>query len=57
MTGCKGGGKRCNASRFTSFLFILPYLAVFGMFLLFPILYGVVISLQDFELLFRECIK
>ncbi|WP_254075667.1 carbohydrate ABC transporter permease [Paenibacillus tritici] len=38
-------------SRFTSFLFILPYLAAFGMFLLFPILYGVVISLQDFELL------
>ncbi|WNS46244.1 sugar ABC transporter permease [Paenibacillus sp. MMS20-IR301] len=38
-------------SRFTSFLFILPYLAAFGMFLLFPILYGFVISLQDFELL------
>ncbi|MEK3686248.1 carbohydrate ABC transporter permease [Paenibacillus sp. FSL R10-2736] len=38
-------------SRFTSFLFILPYLAAFGLFLLFPILYGVVISLQDFELL------
>lgn len=38
-------------SRFTSILFILPYLAAFGLFLLFPILYGVVISLQDFELL------
>lgn len=38
-------------SRFTSFLFILPYLAAFGLFLLFPILYGFVISLQDFELL------
>jgi len=38
-------------SRLTSFLFILPYLAAFGLFLLFPIIYGVVISLQDFELL------
>ncbi|KGE16413.1 carbohydrate ABC transporter permease [Paenibacillus wynnii] len=38
-------------SRLTSFLFILPYLAAFCMFLLFPIIYGVVISLQDFELL------
>lgn len=41
-------------SRFTSFLFILPYLAAFGLFLLFPILYGFVISLQDFELLSSE---
>ncbi|MEK5466592.1 sugar ABC transporter permease [Paenibacillus sp. FSL P2-0136] len=38
-------------SRLTSFLFVLPYLAAFGLFLLFPILYGFVISLQDFELL------
>ncbi|MEK4517161.1 sugar ABC transporter permease [Paenibacillus sp. FSL H8-0122] len=41
-------------SRLTSFLFILPYLAAFGLFLLFPILYGLVISLQDFELLSAE---
>lgn len=41
-------------SRLTSFLFILPYLAAFCMFLLFPIIYGVVISLQDFELLSKE---
>ncbi|QGG57454.1 carbohydrate ABC transporter permease [Paenibacillus sp. B01] len=41
-------------SRLTSFLFVLPYLACFGLFLLFPILYGVVISLQDFELLSSE---
>lgn len=40
-----------RTSRLTSFLFILPYLAAFGLFLLFPILYGLVISLQDFELL------
>lgn len=46
--------KNSRASRFTSFLFILPYLAAFSMFLLFPILYGVVISLQDFELLSKE---
>lgn len=38
-------------SRLTSFLFVLPYLAAFALFLLFPILYGFVISLQDFELL------
>ncbi|WP_342549067.1 sugar ABC transporter permease [Paenibacillus sp. FSL P2-0089] len=38
-------------SRLTSFLFVLPYLAAFGLFLLFPILYGFIISLQDFELL------
>lgn len=46
--------KNTLASRFTSFLFILPYLAAFSMFLLFPILYGFVISLQDFELLSSE---
>lgn len=38
-------------SRFTSFLFVLPYLAAFSMFLLFPILYGLYISLHNFELL------
>ncbi|MEK3834782.1 carbohydrate ABC transporter permease [Paenibacillus sp. FSL R7-0128] len=38
-------------SRLTSFLFVLPYLAAFALFLLFPILYGFIISLQDFELL------
>lgn len=41
-------------SRMTSFLFVLPYLAAFALFLLFPILYGFVISLQDFELLSAE---
>ncbi|ASS66505.1 carbohydrate ABC transporter permease [Paenibacillus sp. D51F] len=46
--------KSAWTSRLTSFLFILPYLAAFGLFLLFPILYGVVISLQDFELLSAE---
>ncbi|WP_379133969.1 carbohydrate ABC transporter permease [Paenibacillus sp. sgz500958] len=46
--------KNTWTSRLTSFLFILPYLAAFGLFLLFPILYGVVISLQDFELLSTE---
>ncbi|KAA9003975.1 sugar ABC transporter permease [Paenibacillus spiritus] len=38
-------------SRLTSFLFIVPYLLAFGLFLLVPIIYGFVISLQDFELL------
>ena len=46
--------KTTRTSRLTSFLFILPYLAAFCMFLLFPIIYGVVISLQDFELLSKE---
>ncbi|HZG77299.1 MAG TPA: sugar ABC transporter permease, partial [Paenibacillus sp.] len=38
-------------SRFTSFLFVLPYLACFLLFLLIPILYGIYISLHEFELL------
>ena len=38
-------------SRFTSLLFVLPFLACFLMFMLFPILYGIYISLHDFELL------
>ena len=46
--------KTTRTSRLTSFLFILPYLAAFCMFLLFPIMYGIVISLQDFELLSTE---
>lgn len=41
-------------SRFTSFLFVTPYLAAFSMFLLFPILYGIFISLHNFELLSTE---
>ncbi|NIK77169.1 multiple sugar transport system permease protein [Paenibacillus castaneae] len=41
-------------SRFTSFLFVLPYLAAFCIFLLFPILYGAYISLHNFELLSTE---
>ncbi|WP_424766445.1 carbohydrate ABC transporter permease [Paenibacillus sp. sgz302251] len=43
--------KSTLASRFTSFLFVLPYLAAFSIFLLFPILYGIYISLHNFELL------
>ncbi|MBD2868047.1 carbohydrate ABC transporter permease [Paenibacillus arenilitoris] len=46
--------KSTAVSRFTSFLFILPYLAAFCVFLLFPILYGVFISLHNFELLSTE---
>jgi len=38
-------------SRLTSSLFVLPYLLCFCTFLLFPILYGVYISLHNFELL------
>ncbi|MFD2611732.1 carbohydrate ABC transporter permease [Paenibacillus gansuensis] len=38
-------------SRFTSSLFVLPYLTSFCVFLLFPILYGVYISFHNFEML------
>lgn len=38
-------------SRFTSSLFVLPYLLCFVSFLLIPIVYGFYISLHDFELL------
>ncbi|ANE48201.1 ABC transporter permease [Paenibacillus swuensis] len=38
-------------SKLTSSLFVLPYFICFCAFLLFPILYGVYISLHNFELL------
>ncbi|QNK56825.1 carbohydrate ABC transporter permease [Paenibacillus sp. PAMC21692] len=41
-------------SRLTSALFGLPYTLCFAMFLLFPIGYGIYISLHDFELLSEE---
>lgn len=41
-------------SKFTSFLFVLPYLAVFILFLLVPLLYGVYISFFDWDLLGAE---
>ncbi len=41
-------------SRFTSSLFVLPYLACFLLFLLIPIGYGIYISLHEFELLSKE---
>ena len=43
--------KSSVGSRFTSFLFVIPYLIAFSVFLLFPILYGVYLSLHNFELL------
>ncbi|GAA0137806.1 sugar ABC transporter permease [Paenibacillus sp. YSY-4.3] len=41
-------------SKLTSSLFVLPYFICFAAFLLFPILYGVYISLHNFELLSPE---
>jgi multiple sugar transport system permease protein len=41
-------------SKLTSSLFVFPYLVSFTVFLLFPILYGIYISLHDFELLSVE---
>ena len=45
---------RAWQSKLTSSLFVLPYLACFATFLLFPICYGVYISLHNFELLSTE---
>lgn len=41
-------------SKFTSFLFVLPYLTLFGLFLLFPLIYGIYISFRDYNLLAKE---
>lgn len=41
-------------SRFSSFMFALPYTLCFAAFMLFPIGYGIYISLHDFELLSQE---
>lgn len=41
-------------SRLTSSLFVMPYLLCFVAFLLFPIGYGIYISLHEFELLSKE---
>ncbi len=47
----KSGKKRNGKSAFTSSLFVLPYLILFSLFLFFPILYGVWISLHEWDLL------
>lgn len=41
-------------SRFSSFMFAMPYTLCFAAFMLFPIGYGIYISLHDFELLSEE---
>lgn len=46
--------KNTAVSRFTSFLFVVPYLLAFSVFLLFPILYGIYLSVHNFELLSPE---
>ncbi|WP_084278904.1 carbohydrate ABC transporter permease [Anoxybacteroides tepidamans] len=38
-------------SQFTSSLFVLPYLICFVAFLAYPLVYGIVMSFQDYELL------
>ncbi|WP_274654772.1 carbohydrate ABC transporter permease [Paenibacillus humicola] len=38
-------------SKLTSSLFVLPYLACFAVFLLYPIVYGIVLSLQKYDML------
>ncbi|WP_163538454.1 sugar ABC transporter permease [Gracilibacillus sp. YIM 98692] len=41
-------------SKFTSFLFVVPYLFLFISFLFFPLLYGIYISFHDYNLLSQE---
>lgn len=43
--------KRERRSKFTSFLFVLPYLLLFLAFLFIPLVYGIYISLHDYNLL------
>lgn len=46
--------KRDKLSKFTSFLFVVPYLLLFLGFLFFPLIYGIYISLHDYNLLSSE---
>ncbi|OQP00327.1 sugar ABC transporter permease [Geobacillus sp. 44B] len=41
-------------SKLTSSLFILPYLICFVAFLVYPLVYGIIMSFQDYELLSSE---
>ncbi len=41
-------------SKATSFLFVLPYLLLFGSFLFFPLIYGIYISFHDYNLLSKD---
>lgn len=43
--------KRERRSKFTSFLFVLPYLLLFLAFLFIPLVYGIYISVHDYNLL------
>ncbi|WP_153463026.1 carbohydrate ABC transporter permease [Sediminibacillus terrae] len=46
--------KRDRRSKLTSFLFVLPYLIMFLAFLFFPLIYGIYISLNDYNLLAQD---
>lgn len=46
--------KKSTMSQFTSFLFVLPYFIMFVCFLLIPIIYGVFISLHEWDLLSKD---
>lgn len=41
-------------ARYTGYLFLLPYLILFGGFLIFPLFYGFWLSLMDYEILSPE---
>lgn len=38
-------------SKLTSSLFVLPYLLCFGIFLFYPLVYGIILSFQDYDML------
>ncbi|AJD92346.1 binding-protein-dependent transport system inner membrane component [Jeotgalibacillus malaysiensis] len=42
---------KSKASGFTSFLFVLPYLIMFTLFLVIPLVYGIYISFHDWNLI------
>src|ERR671918_2616401 len=46
-----GGRKPTDASPFTPYLFMAPYLVLFGVFILVPIFYGLWISLHNWDYL------
>ena len=45
------GGRRIGEPWFVPYLFLLPHFTLFGLFILFPFLFGIWISLNDWDLL------
>src|SRR5262245_17371740 len=49
--GGRGGGRVPRSGRFTALAFLAPYLLLFSVFVLAPALYGLWISLHDWDYL------